>query len=722
MKFFNKGVTPDLDELIAGADRLRDTKAFAAAAEAYAAALEVAPDRTGLRVQLGNMLKDSGRPDQAAEAYRRALSENPDDADIHLQLGHALKLQAKRSEARDAYRNATRCPGGSAAAERELINLGETDFLMTPGRISQAQAAQDAAGSLSLELGALKAQLSRIEAALPDLSLARSFPPEAWAALREKCDVPPRSGAAELRFVINAATLEVRDAHLMVAALASQHHARWTARFIGATAHGAEAIARLVVAEPRIELAEDMAAALTGAPSLTVLIGGAALPHEFASGWIAHCADRFPETGFTCDAEHVSVSPDGLVPMRAQIGAVADPETIEENGYAGALLCAPKEVLLAALQAGPHDFRSWMTAAALVLAREGRLGHIPLPLVRIVDGRDAKIADPAPQPPPARAAQATIAVIVPTRDNGPDVMACVDSLLAAASSPACVHIVVVDNGSVNPATHSILGALKQRDRVTVVRLDQPFNWSHLNNEAAKTAASDILVFANDDMLIRSRGWDGVLDAYLARPEIGAVGACLRYPDGHLQHAGMIAGWRQRFIHDGLDAPPGAPGPDGRWTRVRRVAAVTGAFLAVRRRDFEDAGGFDAARFAISYGDVDLCFRLREKALAILWTPRIEAMHYETKTRGADAGAPEKRARDEAEAVVFRSRWGAAADSDPSLNPWWAKDGRPFRLLQAPGQDAIDGYISLTARRRPWSIVRHDVAAGAGLENAQNRQE
>ena len=111
-------------------------------------------------------------------------------------------------------------------------------------------------------------------------------------------------------------------------------------------------------------------------------------------------------------------------------------------------------------------------------------------------------------------------------------------------------------------------------------MDEPFNWSRLNNCAAALSGSELLVFANDDMVMLSDGWDRQLRGLLERPEIGAVGARLIYPDDTVQHAGILLGWPGISVHDGRYEAAVEPGPCRRWQVTRVVAAVTGAFFAI----------------------------------------------------------------------------------------------------------------------------------------------
>jgi len=142
-----------------------------------------------------------------------------------------------------------------------------------------------------------------------------------------------------------------------------------------------------------------------------------------------------------------------------------------------------------------------------------------------------------------------------------------------------------------------------------VSIDEPFNWSRLNNRAVELSDEPLIVFANDDMLMSltagtfSRG-------LLSRPEVGAIGARLLYPDCTVQHAGILLGWDGHDVHDGRYEKLTEPGQCARWHVSRSVSAVTGAFMAIRREAFAGAGTFDEAALPLAYADIDLGLKLR----------------------------------------------------------------------------------------------------------------
>jgi hypothetical protein len=203
------------------------------------------------------------------------------------------------------------------------------------------------------------------------------------------------------------------------------------------------------------------------------------------------------------------------------------------------------------------------------------------------------------------------------------------------------------------------------------------------------------------MVMLTDGWDDLVRGLLQRPEVGVVGAKLLYPDGTIQHAGVLFGWRGRAIHDGLYEERFAPGPLGRWQLRRRASAVTGAFLAIRQQDFDEVGGFDEQRLAIAYSDLDMALKIRRLGRAVIYAPEIELTHFESKSRGLTHLGRESAALDEAELALMRRRWPGALETDPSVHPGWKAATLPFRLLGLPTRDAAVRHLEASAKRDPW---------------------
>lgn len=258
-----------------------------------------------------------------------------------------------------------------------------------------------------------------------------------------------------------------------------------------------------------------------------------------------------------------------------------------------------------------------------------------------------------------------VSLIVPTRDRASLLRACVESVLRETDYPD-FEVLVVDNQSTDPEAVVYLAELAHRPQVRVLRYPHPFNYSAINNWAAVQAAGSVLCLLNNDIEVIESGWLREMVAQVSRPDIGAVGAMLYYPDRTIQHAGVILGIGGIANHAFQHQPAGSPGFCARALVAQNLSAVTGACLVVRRAVFDEVGGFDE-RLAVAFNDIDLCLRIREAGYRNLWTPFAELVHHESVSRGAD-DTPEKRARFESEVALMQARWGDLLLDDPAYNP------------------------------------------------------
>ncbi len=252
----------------------------------------------------------------------------------------------------------------------------------------------------------------------------------------------------------------------------------------------------------------------------------------------------------------------------------------------------------------------------------------------------------------------SVSAIVPFRDGARFLRTCVDSVSATAGD-VDLELVLVDNGSVEPETRTLVERLATRTDVVVVRDDRPFNWAALNNHAVDRARGDVLLFLNNDIEARDDGWLDVLAAQALRPEIGAVGARLLYPTGRLQHAGLVIGLGGAAGHVLVGLDDTAPGYLGMAAVTRDCSAVTGACLAARRAVFDQLDGFDVS-LGLDLNDIDFCLRARQRGLRVVYEPLAELVHYESPSRGT-SGSVDDIAR-------FVDRWEELiAAGDPFLN-------------------------------------------------------
>lgn len=259
-----------------------------------------------------------------------------------------------------------------------------------------------------------------------------------------------------------------------------------------------------------------------------------------------------------------------------------------------------------------------------------------------------------------------VTIVVPTRDGAEDVERALTSLFERSTYPA-YDVLLVDNGSTDSVALALFERLAaQEPRLRVIRDDSPFNYSRLNNAAAAQATGDYLIFLNNDTEVISPDWIEALLGQAQRPTIGAVGALLLYPEGRVQHAGVVLGLGgcAGHSHKLYDADDG--GYFGALAGVTNYSAVTAACLAVRRDLFAAVGGFDE-RLAIAYNDTDLCLRLLALGKRNVYAPDARLYHYESKSRGADADATRaKRFAEEKRLLV--ERWRIGVVDDPYYNP------------------------------------------------------
>lgn len=255
-----------------------------------------------------------------------------------------------------------------------------------------------------------------------------------------------------------------------------------------------------------------------------------------------------------------------------------------------------------------------------------------------------------------------VSVIVPTRD-GELLPRCLDSLFQLTAYPN-FEVLVIDNGSVSRPT---LDFLRGREHlIELIRDERPFNYSALNNHAADRCDGDVLCLLNDDCEVTTTDWLDELVGQLLQEGIGAVGAKLLYPDGRIQHAGVVLGFDGVAGHANRLQDRLAPGHGGRLHVAHSIAAVTGACMVTRREAWTQVGGLDEHNLPVAFNDVDYCLRLREEGWRVVWTPFAEMLHHESLTRGSDT---EKRAEGFAsECAYMKERWGHLLRKDPAYNP------------------------------------------------------
>jgi GT2 family glycosyltransferase len=316
---------------------------------------------------------------------------------------------------------------------------------------------------------------------------------------------------------------------------------------------------------------------------------------------------------------------------------------------------------------------------AFVAAKSVINGHFErtgMPL-RCVDG----VAPGISAIRPTREFNTSVSIIIPTRNGADLVEACLSSIFKRPHDN--VEIILVDNGSDEPASLTYIKNLERAGRVRVLRYGGEFNFSAINNFAAKSATGDIICFLNNDTEVVERDWLNYARALLSISDVGIVGARLLYPDGTLQHFGVVTGVGSHrvaaHLHHGLDGEDA--GYFGKARLIQQFGAVTAACMFISKALFTEVGGFEE-ELAVAYNDVDLCLKVRGAGYRVVGCPEILLTHKESRTRGLDKKG-RRAARLKAEAKWVRERWGDGLATDPLYSPNLSLERSDYKLADAP---------------------------------------
>lgn len=463
-----------------------------------------------------------------------------------------------------------------------------------------------------------------------------------------------------------------------VRSLLAQIYGRWTLQYSieGDCPPERQAEIRAAFAgDPRIaEIAADadmmtIAAGCTEDDICALISAGDMLP-EFALALVAETAAQRPQVGVVYgDEDSLSLSsgkfhspalnPDWSPYFQAARSYIGQPAWLR---------------LRDVLRAGPKSVGQFMSAhhaiVTSVLADSAKESVFHIRRVLCHHSREAtEVAEPAPTVQLRRAADSManypdVSVILPTRDNADCLAACIDGLMNGTDYPN-LRVVLVDNGSVKPDAVVLLRDLKRNPQIDILERPGPFNYSALCNEAVRASQAPMLVLLNDDIAMCDRGWLKPLVYWATRPDVGMVGAKLLFPNGRIQHAGVVLGLGGIAAHLYHEQDPAQAGYLERLTVPHEVGAVTAACVAVERKKFDAVGGFDAANLPVDLNDIDLCLRLAERGFVAMWTPESVLIHHESASRGRTPWSSELY---RAERTYFVARWQAAIRDDRYFHP------------------------------------------------------
>ncbi|WP_312283665.1 glycosyltransferase [Candidatus Igneacidithiobacillus taiwanensis] len=272
-----------------------------------------------------------------------------------------------------------------------------------------------------------------------------------------------------------------------------------------------------------------------------------------------------------------------------------------------------------------------------------------------------------------------VSIIIPTRNGLSDLRQCLDSL--AKTEYPHYEILVINNQSDDPDTLAFFNDISKKPGCRVVSYDQPFDYAAMHNWAVPQARGDYLCLLNNDTEVVTPHWLGEMLGQAQRDGIGAVGAKLLYPDGTVQHGGVVLGVGGIAGHAHKGKAGEFSGYFSRASLVQNFSAVTAACMLLRKKDWEIVGGM-SAELSVAYNDVDLCLKLLEMGRRNVWLPHAVLYHHESKSRGSDL-QPHKLRRFAMEHAYMQWRWGAALRTDPAYNPNLTLDREDFSMAWPP---------------------------------------
>lgn len=291
-----------------------------------------------------------------------------------------------------------------------------------------------------------------------------------------------------------------------------------------------------------------------------------------------------------------------------------------------------------------------------------------------------------------------VSILIPTKNQLGILSRCVESVLEKTAY-SHYEIIIIDNNSDEADALEWLAGVEsmQSEKVRVLRHPYPFNYSEINNTAARHARGEYLVLLNNDTAVLHEQWLDNLLNHALRPEVGVVGAKLLYPDSSIQHAGVVMGIGGPALHVFLGAAQDSPGYMQRLQVDQDYSVVTAACLIVRKSLYEELGGLEEGQFKVSYNDVDFCLRVREAGYLVVWTPHAQLLHESSVSQvNVDVSAfAQKIERFRGEQKAMYEKWLPVMAHDPAYNPNFSVSAVGFEL---------ETNASLSWRPLPWRPV------------------
>ena len=266
-----------------------------------------------------------------------------------------------------------------------------------------------------------------------------------------------------------------------------------------------------------------------------------------------------------------------------------------------------------------------------------------------------------------------VSIIIPTKDKVEYLGRCINSILNKTTYKN-FEIILIDNNSKDKSTLDYYHGVSSHPKIKLLHYPYEFNYSKINNFGVENSDGEVLLFLNNDTEVISEDWIERMLEHVLRKEVGVVGVKLLFPNGKIQHAGVILGLGGVAGHAYYKEPCNTTKYLNMANVIRNYSAVTFACAMMRREVFEEVGGLNES-LPFNYNDVDFCLRIKEKGYLIVYTPYSILIHHESVTRVSEVT--------EYEANYMKSRWKRVIDNDPYYNPNLSRKRSDFGLREKP---------------------------------------
>lgn len=261
--------------------------------------------------------------------------------------------------------------------------------------------------------------------------------------------------------------------------------------------------------------------------------------------------------------------------------------------------------------------------------------------------------------------QPLVSIIIPNKDEKETLETCLKSI-EEKTEYSNYEILIVENNSVTKEIFEYYQELSKNPRIRLLRWKKEFNYSAINNYAAKHAHGEYLLFLNNDVKVITKGWISEILGTCQREEVGAVGVKLIYPDETIQHAGCVVGMGGIAGAMFVDMPANRTGYLHKASIMQDLSAVTAACMMMKKKTFLEAGCF-TEELAVAFNDIDLCLKTKKAGYLIVYNPYVQLYHMESKSRGTE-NTEEKMRRFQSEIEYMRCHWiEILKNGDPCYN-------------------------------------------------------